>query len=303
MDPTCPFGKRWMVATLLAATVVLSVAAGPAMASSQMSFLAGPDSGQPMDASPATSSTNEEWIVEDANIESDEVTQGENVSVNITFNAVAGDNTTHEIVVDALPFSNETVTSKNVSLGSSEEKTVTFELSTENLPPGEYEVWVGGGPFQAEPAAEFTVVPEGETINYQVDFIVGNEMNQLEAGGPFYSDQGRLIRFLHGSTDDPVTRGGAAGANALADEHADCIDSRYISVDPETNTATISFTVEDGCEVRVSLASYVKPGPGFDREYNQRQFDQVSETLGPGTHTLVVQLPTEEQYVEPSANP
>jgi hypothetical protein len=194
-----------------------------------------------------------------------------------------------------------------VSLDPGEETTFEFELSTENLPPSDAPAEYGVFAMVEEGGhMEFTaldVVPGGDgTVHYQVDFIQGTNQNYLGPAGAnqltnaFYGDQDRLIRYLHGSTDEAVTRGGSPGPDALADEYDDCVDSGYISVN--NGTASVTFTVEEGCELRLTLVAYVKPGPGFDEAYLQRSFDRGTEVFGPGTHTLTAQLPTEDNYSE-----
>jgi hypothetical protein len=125
---------------------------------------------------------------------------------------------------------------------------------------------------------------------YQVDFVVGEPLEQVgPEDGEFYNDQQRLIRWLLGSTEEPVNDTGSAEWN-LPNETKECIEATDIEVQ-ESGTASVEFTVAEGCELTLSLASYDKPGPGFDRSMTQTLHDAVTETLGPGTHTFVVDLP------------
>ena len=69
----------------------------------------------------------------------------------------------------------------------------------------------------------------------------------------------------------------------------DCISDEEIRV--EDGQAIATFTVADGCEVNVTLASHEKPDAEFSRDDVQPLHDANTSTFGPGTHTLVVDLP------------
>lgn len=140
--------------------------------------------------------------------------------------------------------------------------------------------------------------PESGVSYYQVDFVGGEPIDRL---GPadsnnFYADQERLVRYLQGSSDDPVTFNNNASAYLALD---DCL-RKCVTSDPLTvsdGEATVRFTVADDCEgVTLSLVSYQKPGPGFDRETAHQQVlvDSETETFGPGEHTLTVSLPDDD---------
>lgn len=249
-----------------------------------------------------TNHTPATFLVTDIEVEPRTVPQGENVTVDATISNVDSKKDTREIRVAFGQFlgHEEHLQTQNLTLAPGEEDQLTFELATEHLPPADdYGVFVVAGVSGHMDFRGVDIVPSGDgTIHYQVDLIQGNEQNFVgpEGVNQFYGQQGRLIQFLHGSTDDAVTRGGSPGSNALAEEYADCVDSGSISVDEENDTASGSFTVQAGCELRLTLVSYVKPGPGFDRSDLQRFFDRDFETVGPGTHTLTVELPTEDDY-------
>jgi hypothetical protein len=125
---------------------------------------------------------------------------------------------------------------------------------------------------------------------YQVDFV-GGEPEELLGETPtdFYSPEGRLIRYLHGNTEEPVTRRSTPPSLSAALD--DCVDVHDLSVDDMAGTATVTFSVADGCEEELSLASYEKDGPGFDRTELQTLFDGDTDTYGPGEHEVTVQLP------------
>jgi hypothetical protein len=127
--------------------------------------------------------------------------------------------------------------------------------------------------------------------HYQVDLVEGEPLAELGAddGDGFYSDQERLVQWLWGDTDDRVTDRGRPATLAAGTD--DCVDSESIEIDGDT--ATVDVTVADGCAVELSLVTYVKDNPGFDRETASEQelYDTTTVTLGPGTHTITVAVP------------
>ncbi|MFC5972559.1 plastocyanin/azurin family copper-binding protein [Halomarina salina] len=134
--------------------------------------------------------------------------------------------------------------------------------------------------------------PEPSATAYQVDLVLGEPEAVLgEDPDDFYGQQGRLLRYLHGSSETPVVRTGTGGA---LDDVADCLDSDVIAV--ADGTATVTLDVQDGCEETVSLVSYVNPaGAGtFDPSVEQESYDATTETVGPGEHVLSVALPGDE---------
>ena len=147
-------------------------------------------------------------------------------------------------------------------------------------------------PTTEEPTTEepTTEAPADETY-YQVDFVVGEPKEQVGPDGGFYSDENRLIRFAHG-VDSEQTRGGSVPT--LDADAARCLDAGYITIHGD-NTAAVSFTVEEGCELTLSLVSYEKPGPGFDRSVTQDLVDSSTDTFGPGEYTLTVDLPASQE--------
>jgi plastocyanin len=142
------------------------------------------------------------------------------------------------------------------------------------------------GPMKSEPGDG-----EPEATAYQVDFVAGAPEKRLgEDPDDFYSDQDRLLRFLHGSEETPEIRSGGGFASG---DVADCVD--WGSIEVEHSTTSVEFEVADGCEQELSLASYVNSaGPGeFSRETagDQRLFDSASATFGPGEGGLTVAVP------------
>ena len=129
---------------------------------------------------------------------------------------------------------------------------------------------------------------------YQVDFVAGEPIEHL---GPadsdnYYTDQGRLVRYLHGSSKEPEER---EHPGVGLDENVDeCVSDAEITVDPDADTATVRFTVEEGCEYEFSLVSYTKDGSGWSRERAESQtlFDATTRTYDAGKHTLTVELPS-----------
>ena len=131
----------------------------------------------------------------------------------------------------------------------------------------------------ADPAAVF----------YQVDFVTGEPIEDLRGPEGYYTPD-RLIRFLHGSTEEPVRRRSAG--EFIADESmAERIESDAIAV--EDGTATITFTVAEGESVTLTLASYEKAGPGWSPETEAEQafIDSETRTVESGTYTFTVDLP------------
>ena len=132
----------------------------------------------------------------------------------------------------------------------------------------------------------------GKNTFYQVDFVVGEPIENLRGPeGTYQSDE--LIRFAHGSTEDPITRR-SNGEFITNGEMAERIESKDITV--ENGTATITFTVTEGKPVTLTLASYEKVGPGWSpaTEAKQEFIDADTQTFESGTHTLTVELPDSE---------
>ncbi|MFC5970991.1 right-handed parallel beta-helix repeat-containing protein [Halomarina salina] len=138
------------------------------------------------------------------------------------------------------------------------------------------------------------VEPEPESAYYQVDFVEGPAIEQFgaPAGDGFYSDQSRLIHFLHGSDETAVERSGSP--STIADDTAACV--AVDSVDVTEDSVTVQFTVEEGCALDLTLASYEKPGSEWSRATASEQVlvDAASGTFGPGQHELTVSLPTND---------
>ncbi|WP_256685738.1 hypothetical protein [Halococcus qingdaonensis] len=129
-----------------------------------------------------------------------------------------------------------------------------------------------------------------ETTYYQVDLVRGEPIEQLQGPNGTYTNE-ELLRFAHGSSEEPITRrsdGEFTTDAALADR----IESRNVTV--ENGTATTTFTVADGESVTLSLVSYTKPGPVWSpaTEQLQNYVDSDTRTFESGTHTLRVDLPT-----------
>lgn len=130
-----------------------------------------------------------------------------------------------------------------------------------------------------------------ETAYYQVDFVAGEPIENLRGPDGTYSND-QLIRFAHGSTDEPVMRL-SEGEFTTDDTLADRIESEDIEI--TDGTATTTFTVAEGDSVTLTLASYQKIGPGWSPETEAQQefVDSDTQTFESGTHTLTVDLPSE----------
>lgn len=128
---------------------------------------------------------------------------------------------------------------------------------------------------------------------YQVDFVVGEPIENLRGpNGTYENDQ--LLRFAHGTTDEPITR--RSEGEFITDEAlAERIESQDITV--ANGTARTTFSVAEGESVTLTLASYEKVGPGWSptTEAQQEFVDSETRTFEGGTHTLSVDLPDEEQ--------
>ncbi|MFD1514801.1 hypothetical protein [Halomarina rubra] len=126
-----------------------------------------------------------------------------------------------------------------------------------------------------------------ESAYYQVDFVAGSPIVDLGENGT-YSEQARLLAYLHGSTEEPVSRVGGP----IADENlTQCVSVE--SVDVGDDRAVVAFTVAADCEETLSLASYETPDAGWNASAASEQvlFDTAEGRFGPGNHTLAVELP------------
>lgn len=150
-------------------------------------------------------------------------------------------------------------------------------------------------PFLTTPSND----TEDEERYYQVDFVAGDVIHTF---GPadsdqFYSDQERLIRFLHGSSVTPVER--VDTPPTLSTNISSCIEVESFEVSGDT--ATVRYTVASGCSLDVALVSYEKPGAGWSRATasDQRLVDaETAQATDPGTYELTVSLPTNATATE-----
>ncbi|MFD1511944.1 hypothetical protein [Halomarina rubra] len=144
------------------------------------------------------------------------------------------------------------------------------------------------------PTEQPTEQPETEAppsvAFYQVDFVVGEPKPELGPEAGFYSDENRLITFAHGNSEDGLTR---TESSTPSSDVGSCLDVAHVG-QVEDGQATVTFTVEEDCELTLSLASYEKADGSFDRDEVQRLFDGTTDTYGPGTYTVTVDLPPEE---------
>jgi hypothetical protein len=142
-----------------------------------------------------------------------------------------------------------------------------------------------------DPAQVTVEAEEPETVYYQLDFVAGSAYEQLgpESGNDFYAEEDRLFRFAHGNSDEGITAKDTAWPS---EELRECVT--YGHINQNGDTASITFTVEDGCEETLTLAVYEKPGPGFDPGVTQTLVGSDSGTFGPGSYTLTVELPDGE---------
>ncbi|EMA43522.1 RNA polymerase sigma factor [Halococcus saccharolyticus DSM 5350] len=139
---------------------------------------------------------------------------------------------------------------------------------------------------------------QGET-HYQIDFVQGESIKNLRGPEGYYTPD-RLIRYAHGSTENPLKRS-SNGDFTTNESLAECVQSSAIVVN-STGTARVSFTIDEGCDpVTLTLASYEKPGPVWspENESEQEFVDADTRTFAPGgTYTLRVDLPAENLTAE-----
>jgi hypothetical protein len=230
------------------------------------------------------------------------VTQGETVTVTATVTNTGETEGTQLVAfrldVDGDGTPDALGVNESVSLAPGASQSVSFSVPTTGVAPGTY----AHGVFSADDGetASLTVeaddddggdgsTPPSAPSYYQVDLVVGEPLQQLSAD-TLYAKQDRLIRFAHGNTDDGLTEQGRAWAS---DEIRSCVVDSTV-VDRDGDTATVSLTLDEGCELTVSFVVYEKPGPGFSPETADQQelFAATTEALGPGQHTITVELPT-----------
>ena len=130
-----------------------------------------------------------------------------------------------------------------------------------------------------------------EPVPYQVDFVVGEPNETLgESEDDFYGRQRRLIQYAHGNADGVTERD--TWINSLDSQTRGCVSTDPIEVG--SGTASVSFTVAEGCELTLSLVSYTLPGGAFSFETAEEQemIDATTGEFGSGDHTIEVGLPT-----------
>lgn len=129
-----------------------------------------------------------------------------------------------------------------------------------------------------------------EPCYYQVDFVAGAVEEQLgESENDFYGRQNRLIQYAHGEGNEITKRD--TWINSLDSDTRACVTADPISV--SDGTASVSFTVEEGCELQLSLAVYTMSESGFDFDTASEQelSDSATETFTGGTHELEAAIP------------
>lgn len=139
----------------------------------------------------------------------------------------------------------------------------------------------------------FLVAPLGQSTydgHYQVDLVLDDPIPQL-ADDRLYSDEGRLVWFLHGKGDTVVRTGTPPTLDQAA---ADCFDVVSWTVVNDTATVEVAANDDQDCRVRLTLVSYENPGAGFSRDTadEQQLFDFQQRTIAAGaTRTYTVDLP------------
>jgi hypothetical protein len=126
---------------------------------------------------------------------------------------------------------------------------------------------------------------------YQVQFAVGEPKPALGRDEEdFYASEGRLLRFVNGSSEDGVTRGGRPGDSAVPEAVEANLTMEH-GIQVEGDEAFVRFTVAAGHEYQLSLTSTLTPDESFDWDERQALYDDDTGTFGPGTHELRVRLP------------
>ncbi len=133
-------------------------------------------------------------------------------------------------------------------------------------------------------------VPSPRAKHYQVDLVVGRPNKVLgETYDDFYGPEGRLIAYLHGTSERGETRRALSGH--LRSEYDDAIETTDIEVSRDGRTAYATVRVREGETLTLSLVSYLKPGAGFSRSVRQTMYDAETVTLSGGSYRFVVDLP------------
>ena len=147
-----------------------------------------------------------------------------------------------------------------------------------------------------------------ETVFYQLDFVAGEPIENLRGPEGTYTPDD-LIRFAHGSTEEPIVRSSDREFTSNGSLR-NAVESQSITV--EDGTAAITFSIKEGHgPVELTLASYEKPGQFWSPETESEQefIDADTETFAPGgPYTLHVTLPEAdigpcETTTEESATP
>lgn len=100
------------------------------------------------------------------------------------------------------------------------------------------------------------------------------------------------MRFARGTPEEGLVDKGSAWPDETIRE---CLDYGHVYT-PEEGTATVDFTVADGCEHTLSLAVHSAPTDefGLDTVDEQELLYATTETYGPGDHSITVELPTDD---------
>lgn len=165
-----------------------------------------------------------------------------------------------------------------------------------SLPVPDPHLWSPDDPFLYDLNVELTRTTDGtrsgsrEREHYQVDFVVGDPIEELGESG-LYARENRLMRFAHGTRGEGVSERGTAWPSAKIRE---CLEYGHITT-PDDGTAEVTFTVAEGCERTISLVVYSTPNERFtvDSADEQRLLDATTHVYGPGEHTISVDLPEE----------
>ncbi|MFD1514678.1 hypothetical protein [Halomarina rubra] len=229
--------------------------------------------------------------------------RGETVTVNATVDRTASfaSNQTVAFMLDSdddgrLEQFDATSVALDGQLGENDtvdSETVAFDVDTSGLDPGVYEYTVLVG--DEGMTGTLTV----ETVHYQVDLVVGQPEETLgETTEDFYSPDGRLVSYLHGTPGVGATNSTTAGS--LNATYGDAFESSAIVVADDGETANVTVTVAENESLTLSLVSYevLDVDAGFEWTTLQTLADAETRTLDGGTYTFTVDLPTDAETTD-----
>ena len=146
---------------------------------------------------------------------------------------------------------------------------------------------------QSLPAGTYTWSVAVPDCFFQVDLVSQAPIAHLGPAGSnnFYTQQGTLVSSLNGGTT-------TCESSSPPPPPPCSIPSALSNVGPITvsgDKAHVSFTVNEGCTISLTLVSYKAPGPTFDENTASQQVrfsEDHRESLSAGNYTLTVDVPS-----------